>query len=149
MDQAAGAPGAARAIDALPLLNAVVLETFRLYPAIAGAQARQTPRSKNTKLGVHNNIPGGIRVAARASSLHMNPAIYPEPDTWQPERWLNATTPQLAEMNRWLWVFGSGGRMCIGSHFATHGKRIDRRVFVLRPFHCAFLISGLFVELIY
>lgn len=114
--------GSARDIDALPLLNAIVLETFRLYPAIAGSLARRTPLSKNTKLGVYENIPGGIRVAARASSLHMNPAVYPHPYTWQPERWLNATPPQLAEMNRWLWVFGSGGRMCIGSHFATHGE---------------------------
>ena len=125
-----GALGSARAIDALPLLNAIVLETFRLYPAIAGAQARRTPLLKNTKLGVHDKIPSGIRVAARASSLHMNPAVYPQPDTWQPERWLNATSPQLAEMNRWLWVFGSGGRMCIGSHFATHGKRTDHTVFL-------------------
>lgn len=119
----------ARAIDALPLLNAIVLETYRLYPAIAGAKACRKPFSKNARLGVHGNIFSGIRVAARVLSLHMNPVVYTQPDTWEPERWLNATPSQLAEMNRWLWVFRSDGGTCIKSHFTTHDKRANHPVY--------------------
>ncbi|KAI9807063.1 MAG: hypothetical protein M1825_005780 [Sarcosagium campestre] len=111
-------------LDALPLLNAIVQETFRLYPAIAGGQARVTPTNKTVKLGDYDAIPGGIRVGARASTLHQNPDVFPSPTEFQPQRWLDATPEQRAEMHRWLWVFGSGGRMCIGSNFAIHEIKI-------------------------
>ncbi|KAL8917556.1 MAG: hypothetical protein Q9172_005796 [Xanthocarpia lactea] len=113
----------AQTIDSLPLLNAIVLETFRLYPAIAGGQARVTPQCQRTKLGQYENIPGGIRVGSRASSLHVNPDVFPEPDSWRPQRWLQAKEADFKEMHRWMWVFGSGGRMCLGSHFAVHAPR--------------------------
>ena len=52
--------------------------------------------------------------------LHRNPEVFPEPEIWRPERWLiDQTSPEYKEMLRWFWAFGSGGRMCIGSHLAV------------------------------
>lgn len=107
----------AKQIDQLPILNACLMETLRMHAAIPGNQPRMTPPSAS--LGSFNNLPAGIRVQSQAWSLHRNPDVYPEPDTWRPSRWLDADEAQLREMGKWFWAFGSGGRMCVGSNLAT------------------------------
>lgn len=106
----------AKQIDQLPVLNACLMETLRMHAAIPGNQPRMTPPSAT--LGPFSNLPAGIRVQSQAWSLHRNPEIYPDPDTWQPSRWLDADEAQLREMGKWFWAFGSGGRMCVGSNLA-------------------------------
>jgi hypothetical protein len=107
----------AKQIDQLPILNACLMETLRVHAAIPGNQPRMTPSSAS--LGDFENLPAGIRVQSQAWSLHRNLDVYPEPDSWQPSRWLDADEAQLREMNKWFWAFGSGGRMCVGSNLAT------------------------------
>jgi hypothetical protein len=108
-------------VDALPLLNAIVMETLRLHAPIPGIEPRITPHlpGGNT-LGQYSNIPGGVRVSSMPYTLHRNPEVYPSPEVWNPSRWLptHSSEDQLREMHRWFWAFGSGGRMCIGSHLA-------------------------------
>ncbi|KAK8195288.1 cytochrome P450 [Phyllosticta capitalensis] len=122
-----------KAVDAVPLLHAVMMETLRLHAAIPGPQPRVTPAG-GASLGPYANLPAGVRVASQAWSLHRNPDVFPEPDQWRPERWLDANGDLLTadstdaegggerfrEMMRWFWAFGSGGRMCIGSHLAVY-----------------------------
>ena len=107
-------------IDALPLLNAIIMETLRLHAPIPGIQPRVTP-SPPTTLAGYENIPPNVRVSAQAYSLHRNPKVFENPESWQPKRWLKAQGPELEEMRRWFWAFGSGGRMCIGSNLALQG----------------------------
>jgi len=112
----------AKALDALPLLQATLQETLRLHPAIPGPQPRVTPTGGCT-LGPDGNftrIPGGMRISAQAYSLHRNADVFPSPESWRPERWLDASDEQLLEMHRWFWAFGSGGRMCVGSNLALY-----------------------------
>ncbi|KAJ5713042.1 cytochrome P450 [Penicillium malachiteum] len=82
-------------IDKLPILHAVLMETLRLWPSVPGGQPRVVPRL----------VPW---------------AVFPDPLEWKPERWLNASPEQLALMRKWFWGFGSGGRMCLGMHFAYY-----------------------------
>jgi hypothetical protein len=110
-----------RALDALPLLDAVLQETLRLYPAVPGGQPRLTPAPACSLAG-YDNIPPGVRVQSHAYTLHRNPDVFPEPEEWKPERWLDATPDQRREMSHWFWAWGSGPRVCIGSHFATACK---------------------------
>jgi cytochrome P450 len=111
-------------LDSLLILHAVVMETLRLYAAIPGGQPRMTPYPSCT-LGSYN-IPGGVRVGAQAHSVHRNPNIYPDPEKFDYTRWMDDrngyTEDQKKERDRWFWAFSSGGRMCIGSNFAMHGK---------------------------
>ncbi|KAF4983349.1 hypothetical protein FDECE_17319 [Fusarium decemcellulare] len=118
-----------KAIDSLPLLHAVVIETLRLHAPIPGPQPRQTPKDGCTIGGY--NIPGGVRIASLAYTLHRDEEVFPQPEEWRPERWLPQTSTgkhgtdsqgatRLREMHRRLWAFGSGGRMCIGSNFAMN-----------------------------
>ncbi|KAJ6784092.1 hypothetical protein PWT90_06856 [Aphanocladium album] len=85
-------------LDALPLLNAIVMETLRLHAPIPGPQPRETPYP-----GCH--IEG-----------HFVPGVFPNAKVWNPNRWLGSGNQE--EMKRHFWAFGSGGRMCIGSNFA-------------------------------
>jgi len=113
-----------RAIDGLPLLQAIVMETLRLHAAIPGPQPRITPSTPTTLAG-YTDIPPHTRVSALPYSLHRNGAVFPEPDAWKPERWLDAGKEEKEEMMRWFWAFGSGGRMCVGRHFAVQGTFIS------------------------
>lgn len=110
-------------LDSLPLLHAVLMETLRLHAPIPGPQPRETPLC-GCKLGSYA-VPGGIRVAALAYTLHRDKAIFPNPEKWDHTRWLasSASEEERKQRNRQLWAFSSGGRMCIGSNFAMHGKR--------------------------
>ncbi|KAF9885769.1 hypothetical protein FE257_012351 [Aspergillus nanangensis] len=109
----------AKSVDSLPLLEAVVTETLRLHAPIPGIQPRVTPHPSCSLAG-YSDIPGNTRVSAQAYSLHRNSEVFPDPETWQPERWLKNgnSSDELEERKRWFWAFGSGGRMCVGSNLA-------------------------------
>ena len=108
-----------RSIDALPLLDSLIQETLRLYAAVPAQQPRMTPFNPGgVTIEGYSNIPGGVKVSANAYTLHRNPTVFPEPEKWIPQRWMDATSGQKEEMKRWFWAFGSGGRMCLGSNFA-------------------------------
>jgi unspecific monooxygenase len=113
-------PFSPRALDALPLLDALVRETLRLHAAIPGNQPRMTPSGKTVFLGPHPAvpIPPHVRVQSQAYSLHRDPSIFPSPELWDPARWLHAPPASLAAMHRHFWAFSSGGRMCVGAHLA-------------------------------
>ncbi|RDA84465.1 hypothetical protein CP532_0072 [Ophiocordyceps camponoti-leonardi (nom. inval.)] len=110
----------AKALDELPLLHAIVMETLRLHAPIPGPQPRQTPYPSSCIGGVQ--VPGGVRIAALAHTLHLNETTYPDPERWDPSRWLEGEGCETArrDMIRHFWAFGSGGRMCLGSNFAMN-----------------------------
>jgi hypothetical protein len=58
--------------------------------------------------------------------MHLNEKVFSDAGSFLPERWLSdgkeESVNRIKEMNRWFWAFGSGGRMCIGNHFATHSR---------------------------
>ncbi|PLB55229.1 putative cytochrome P450 monooxygenase [Aspergillus steynii IBT 23096] len=109
----------AKAVDSLPLLEAIVTETLRLHAPIPGIQPRVTPSPSCSLVG-YGDIPANTRVNAQAYSLHRNSDVFPAPETWQPKRWLKSSNSasDIEEMKRWFWAFGSGGRMCVGSNLA-------------------------------
>lgn len=110
-------------IDALPFLDAVLMETLRLHAPIPGIQPRISPSPTSTLVG-YDNIPPKTRINAQAYSLHRNADIFPEPELWLPDRWLKPDNDsrEMENMRRWFWAFGSGGRMCVGSNFALQGE---------------------------
>jgi len=111
-------------LDALPLLNATLKETLRVYPPSPALLDRVTPRGGAVIEGY--NIPGGILVGTSAKVMHLNEKVFSDAESFKPERWLTDGTEEsvnrIKEMNRWFWAFGSGGRMCIGNHFAIHSR---------------------------
>jgi hypothetical protein len=112
-----------KSIDALPLLHTIIIETLRLHAPIPGLEPRITPAG-GCSLAGYDNIPAKVRVSAMPYALHRNAEVYPEPDSWRPERWLKASEMEMKEMLRWFWAFGSGGRMCIGSNLAMQEMKL-------------------------
>ncbi|KAK5724040.1 hypothetical protein LTR17_013702 [Elasticomyces elasticus] len=133
----------AKAIDNLPILHAIVQESLRLHAAIPGNQPRITPAAATLGAPGHSisDLPPGVRVQAQAWSLHREPSVFPDPETWAPERWLPPSSAKMPksiispytsheafeaaqrEMGRWFWAFGSGGRMCVGSNLAFYDMK--------------------------
>jgi len=112
-------------LDGLPLLEAIILESLRLHPAVPGPQPRVTPSGisgKPVSLSGYGDIPSDVRVSAQAYSLHRNADVFPDPEAWKPERWLRANPDERNKMEKWFWAFSSGGRMCVGKEFAMYRK---------------------------
>ncbi|KAK4496657.1 hypothetical protein PRZ48_012639 [Zasmidium cellare] len=107
----------AKILDSLPLLHAIIMETLRLHCPVLGGQPRIVCKTGVT-IGRCPNIPLGTRVAASAYVLHRNSTVFPRPEEWLPERWLDQNPAKLKEMENWFWAFSSGGRMCTGRSFA-------------------------------
>ncbi|KAE8552121.1 hypothetical protein EYB25_006015 [Talaromyces marneffei] len=95
-----------------PYLNQVIHEALRLHSAVPSALPRAVPPEGATLVGY--NIPGGITVSTQAYSLHRNPEIFPNPETFDPSRWENPSK----EMKNMFMPFGGGSRICIGIHLA-------------------------------
>ncbi|HEX7290810.1 MAG TPA: cytochrome P450 [Conexibacter sp.] len=90
-------------------LDAVVTETLRLRPIIDANQRRLTqPR---TVAGWE--LPAGTSVYPAIAVVHRRADLYPEPDAFRPERFLDGR----AESYAWL-PFGGGIRRCIGAALA-------------------------------
>jgi cytochrome P450 len=96
--------------DRLPFLDAVIKETLRLYAPIPASQPRSS--SRDTIVNGYA-IPAGTIVSCQAYSLHRNSEVFPNPYTFNPDRWLGGDA-EVIEMKRWWWPFSSGGRMCLG-----------------------------------
>jgi unspecific monooxygenase len=106
-----------RILDNLPLLNAALYETLRLYPPGAAGQPRVVPRGGAVLCGYA--LPEGVVAHAAPYSVHRNEEVFENAEEWLPERWMG---DKKKEVKDWFWAFGSGRAGCIGREFAVQGK---------------------------
>lgn len=115
LDALGDTPLVAGDMSRLPYARAVVAETMRLYPPawIVGRRAL-------TEYAI-----GDARLPPRAIVLmsqwivHRDPRWWPDPEAFQPERWLpggSALDPSRPKFS--YFPFGAGTRVCIGEQFA-------------------------------
>ena len=103
-------------LDSLPYLDAVIKEGLRLFAAIPMTLFREVPAEGKVMSGY--TVPGGTIVGSQAYSLHRNEEIYPNPEEFTPERWLNVDKETELQMQRQFWAFSSGARSCIGQKYS-------------------------------
>jgi cytochrome P450 len=104
-------------------LTATIQETLRLRPVIVIVIRRLT---EAIRLGGYE-LPAGVNVVPSIHLVHRDPAIYPEPDAFRPERFLE--TPP----GTYTWIpFGGGVRRCLGASFAQQEMAIVLRELVAR-----------------
>ena len=109
---------ALRPVDKLPYLDAVIKETLRVYPAIPMSEQRTAPPKGATIYGIH--VPQGTICSLQPYTENRDPRVFPDPEKFDPERWMiDHDSEHYKEMNRRMWAFSSGGRMCIGLLYAN------------------------------
>lgn len=114
-----GSLPSAQQLDTLPLLDALLMESLRILGQ--GPFPRSVPK-KGTRIGDFPNIPHNTTVSGSAYMLHRNARIFPCPNEWKPERWLEADEADTREMHRFLFAFGGGDRVCIAKHLANYSS---------------------------
>ncbi|MFO1323461.1 MAG: cytochrome P450 [Burkholderiales bacterium] len=112
VDAGDAAPPAYDALDGYPYVRRALDETLRLYP----------PGWLLTRRSIRAATIGGYALPARTDVLispyliHRHPAYWPDPDAFDPDRFL---PERSADRNRFVYLpFGLGPRACIGEHLA-------------------------------
>ncbi|KAI0969500.1 cytochrome P450 [Xylaria arbuscula] len=97
----------------LPYLQAVIKEALRVDFGVMTRLPRVSP-----DVPLHYKqyiIPPGVPVGMSSYLMHTDPAIFPNPSDFVPERWLGIINPL---MNRNFVPFSRGSRACLGSNLA-------------------------------
>jgi cytochrome P450 family 135 len=104
-------------------LDAVIKETLRLRPVIALVLRKLVePMEIGGRL-----LPAGVSVAPSIYLVHRNPEIYPEPERFRPERFIEKPA------GTYTWIpFGGGVRRCLGAAFAEFEMSVVLRELVAR-----------------
>ncbi|KAF2094199.1 cytochrome P450 monooxygenase [Rhizodiscina lignyota] len=96
-------------IKHLPYLRACLDESMRLNPPNTMNVPRLTPPEGLEVMGEW--IPGNTTVHSPPYSMHRNPSIFPDPESFRPERWL---AEDAQELQPHFITFSAGARGCIG-----------------------------------
>ncbi|KAG9002055.1 hypothetical protein FRB94_004147 [Tulasnella sp. JGI-2019a] len=109
-------------LNKLPYLNAFYMESMRLYGAVPSMLERVVPAvldGEEFTIKGHKITPGTI-VATQGFTVHRDPAVFPKPEEFIPERWFNETE----EMRAYWMPYGTGNRVCGGMNLAHMSLRI-------------------------
>ena len=97
----------------MPYLKACIDEAMRLHPPVATDLVRRTPPEGMIVDEVA--VPGNTDVSISAYTSHRDPDIFPDPEKWNPDRWIDAKGTELIKDMLASWIPFSGGyRSCIG-----------------------------------
>lgn len=113
-DEAMAAPGLPRSPEELkrhPFAEALFREVVRCYPPVA-----YTARQATAELELHGKrVPKGTMVVIPIGTYGHDAALYPEPERFDPTRWLGRRSPPSAVETA---AFGGGPHFCLGYHLA-------------------------------
>ncbi|EXJ72396.1 uncharacterized protein A1O5_04900 [Cladophialophora psammophila CBS 110553] len=98
----------------LPFLRACIDESMRLIPPTSAALMRRTPPEGAQILGEW--IPGDTSVSMTIYGAHRDANIFPNPEEFQPQRWMDSE--ERKRMEPYFIPFTTGGRGCIGRNIS-------------------------------
>ncbi|KAF9452064.1 cytochrome P450 [Macrolepiota fuliginosa MF-IS2] len=100
-------------LQRLPYLTAVIKESLRISHGFVSPLPRVVKGSDQRIAGLL--IPHGTVVGMSVTALHNNNTIFPNPENFNPDRWL---VPDNKNLDRLLVPFSRGPRMCLGINLA-------------------------------
>jgi len=104
-------------------LKAVVYETLRLRPVIS--LVNRTLKAPMCLGGY--DLPAGVKIVPSIYLMHRRPDVYPDPERFLPERFLDRAP------GTYTWIpFGGGVRRCIGGAFAQFEMEVVLRELAAR-----------------
>lgn len=105
--------------ESSPIASAVLQETMRLAPPVWVA-----PRIATTDCEIDGvKIPKGAHVLVSQYVTHRDPRYFPNPESWQPERWFDPKFENQLPKGAYF-PFGGGSRKCLGEYFALAESRL-------------------------
>ncbi|KAL7823123.1 cytochrome P450 [Trichoderma gracile] len=102
----------------LQYMRAAAREAMRLHPVLSMSLPRRVP---DAGAHIHGHfIPGGTTVGCNPVALHRNADIVtgPDPDAYDPDRWLGGESSETRLMERYSLNWGGGPRTCPGKNLA-------------------------------
>jgi cytochrome P450 len=105
-------------------LTATINETLRRRPVLPNA----APRLVKQPIEVGGwTYPPGVCLVANGYLIHHDPAIYPDPYAFRPERFLDESP------GTYTWIpFGGGRRRCLGASFAIQEMKVVLKAVLAR-----------------
>ncbi|KFM82975.1 hypothetical protein X975_00801, partial [Stegodyphus mimosarum] len=97
-------------------LDYVISETLRMYPILTLTERTGITDYKLGNTGI--TVEKGIRVAFLVYAMHYDPEFFPEPERFNPERWVKDDSGKLSHPQYAYLPFGAGPRNCLGMRFA-------------------------------
>ena len=98
-------------------MRACVEEALRMSPGVPGFLTREAPQGASID-GYY--FAPQVQVAIPTWTMHRNPEVYPEPQTFKPERWMVDSDVELQKLRSSYYPFSMGTRGCIGKNMAYH-----------------------------
>jgi hypothetical protein len=116
-------------ITKVPLFYAVLKESLRLIPAIGFYLPRVVPASGATVCNTY--LPPGTTMGVNLWATQRDPTIFPDPESFYPERWLRDGTEEkkreIGRMDQFWMGFGGQSRSCpgqtLGRFFVIKGMK--------------------------
>jgi cytochrome P450 len=105
--------------DGSPIASAILNETMRLAPPVWIA-----PRIATQDCVIDGvKIPAGAHVLVSQYVTHRNPRLFPEPEEFNAQRWLQPNFENSLPKGGFF-AFGAGSRKCLGEYFALAEARL-------------------------
>ncbi|TFK53064.1 cytochrome P450 [Heliocybe sulcata] len=108
-------------MDVLPYTMAFVLETFRWRPITPGGFMHKATQDIFWK---EYCIPEGAAIIGNHWAIARDPAVYPDPESFKPQRWIREDGKVKEDMKNYH-AFGFGRRVCPGQHVAVRSVFIN------------------------
>ncbi|KAJ5151788.1 hypothetical protein N7492_010083 [Penicillium capsulatum] len=111
----------------LPYIRAICKEILRIRPLASMTIPHYTTADVSYK---GRTIPKNSIIAMSQYAIHYDPSLFPDPESFKPERYLNHTHGSAVyaaapdPYDRDHWDFGAGRRICPGIHLAENSMFI-------------------------
>lgn len=113
-----------QSMEDFPLTQAIVKETMRLMAIIFIILLETQSEDQAVELSNGLVIQPGDGIWLNIEGMLKNPEVFPQPEEFQPERWLIddssdvAPVGKMKKMENYFRAFGGGGRICPGMNLA-------------------------------
>lgn len=107
-------------LETLPYLGAVIQEGLRLSYGVSARTARIATEESLVYRGEWNKkpvecvVPKGYAVGMSAAVTHHDETVFPDSNSFIPERWLDENNQRNKSVERGMLAFSKGSRSCLG-----------------------------------